>query len=817
MTEPDWIYLGSGADCDVRVVGPNVASRHARCRMEPNGRVLIEDLATPGGTSLNQPGSRISINYLNPADTVYLAAQPAPAAKVYEALRRRTYSPQAPPNPTPLVDNAPGVQQLRAERGVVTVIGRDPNTGNKRIVLASPMVSRNHAAVYRTESDEYLIWDLNSTYGTFLDGQRIGSKRTRVGPHQVIGIAGVRFTVGEQGAAALAAPRDGVEIRADGIAVEVGGPWRRRLNVEGVRFAAQPRTMLALMGPSGAGKTTLLRVLGGQSHPKAGGVFYGDMEIYRHFDQVRSSIGFVPQDDVLHPYLTVRQALYFSARLRLPVDYSREEIHRRVSQTMEKLGIAGSADVLIGSVEKRGISGGQRKRVNLAMELLPDPAVLLLDEPTSGLSSGDAERVIHTLRDLAREGRTVIVTIHQPATHIFEMFDALALMDNDTVRISPAPPPQPGRLIYLGPAKTAAAYFQSQDATGASRSMTGADAVFTAIERNPAKRTADWETAYRATPYYREYIQQNFAKPPQPAAAKVARKNLPSPWNQFSTLMGRLWQMKIADRWPLFQMTVLYPLVVALGISLVSGRLQTASSYASLDYVKDFLRIGKTLFFGIFVAIWLGCNNTVREVVGEIAVYRRERMVGLSLTSYLGSKFVFFAGIAAVQCLILTGVCSVVCNLRASLSPLFLLFWLAALCGVSIGLLISALATGGERAIQLVPLALLPMILFGGGVTRLEDMESSAARQFANIVPARWAFEWSLITENEARPIELNLPAPALGGAAPAEPRYTLVHHYFSASPHNNERIWSCAEALLIFIVACWLLAAISLRLQDTH
>jgi ABC-type multidrug transport system ATPase subunit/ABC-type multidrug transport system permease subunit len=568
------------------------------------------------------------------------------------------------------------------------------------------------------------------------------------------------------------------------------------------------------MGSSGAGKTTLLRTLAAQAPPKHGQVLFDNLDIYRQFEQVRPLIGYVPQDDVLHPQLTVRRALYFSARLRLPADYSPAEITRRVDEIMDRLGIAGQADVAIGSTEKRGISGGQRKRVSLGMELLPDPAVLFLDEPTSGLSSTDAERVIVTLRQLARDGRTVLVTIHQPSQHVYEMFDQVAVVDNDTVRTAPAPPPQPGRLIFLGPVAQCPEYFRKHDRSGRGARSVGAEAIFNVIDGNPQTKTKDWEQAFRASPQYRQFVEEPLARPRPQVAGHRKRVNLPSLWHQFSTLVQRLWWIKSAERSSMWQMLLIQPLFVGGGIWLVSGALATKHTYVGPEYIPDFLRVGKTLFFAVFTAIWLGCNNTAREIVGEFPVYRRERMVGLSLTAYLGSKVVFFAGVALIQSLILAACLFIGIKLEANPLAFVFLLWTSNLSAVALGLLLSSLATRGELAVQLVPLALLPMILFGGGVTRLSEMNSDAVRSITNVIPARWAFEGALLLENANREVTLQ----AVPMAAPAVPgRYTIVHHYFEGTARDGRRIWVCVAVLYFFAAVLLAACAISLRVQDTH
>lgn len=216
------------------------------------------------------------------------------------------------------------------------------------------------------------------------------------------------------------------------------------------------------MGPSGAGKTTLISALNGYTPPTLGQVLFNDRDLYANYGQFQGVIGYVPQDDIMHGDLTVARALYYTARLRLPPDSSDAEIAERIKVVIEQLGLKGTENVLIGSPQKRGISGGQRKRVNLAMELLTDPAVLFLDEPTSGLSSEDTLTVMRLLRTLADEGKTILLTIHQPSLEAYRQLDNLVVVAKDPGTTDP------GRLTYYGPAyPQAVQFFNPQHEEGA--------------------------------------------------------------------------------------------------------------------------------------------------------------------------------------------------------------------------------------------------------------------------------------------------------------------------------------------------------------
>jgi ABC-type multidrug transport system ATPase subunit len=644
----DGILIGSAAGCDLRLNHPDVASQHARANRKKDGRIFVQDMGSEKGIALNRPENRLQITFIGPSDTIFLGKCPLQCKQIIDA-----FSPPLPhiePAKPPLVSqSAPGglpashPQQSPADIGLepgsvapldidvgVAVIGRAPDAD---IQIPHPTVSLQHAVIVRTESDEYYIRDLHSTYGTFLDGQRIGTRRLRILPGQVIGIAGHRFSLGQRGEFS-AITYEGVAVFAKGVSAEVGGWLKKRINLEDVTLAVFPGKLVSLMGPSGAGKTTLLRILAGQSRPHQGAVFYNEDNLYDHYNEIRALLGYVPQEDIMHAQLTVRQALRFSARLRLPSDFSNIDIERRIDQILGKLGIAGQADIRIGSAEKRGISGGQRKRVNIAMELLADPTVLLLDEPTSGLSSSDTERVVRTLDQLASEGRTLILTIHQPPPHVFKMFDFLAVVDNHTVRLTPPPPPEPGRLIYYGPAAEGSPFFQANDTSGESARLQGGDAVLEAIEKNPGRTTREWQQIFEKTPTYRRHIGWPLGNHARSTRGSGNPRSLPSDFRQLRALTERLATVKRSDLTASIWLA-LQPVIVAMLIYLVSKWLQTQEVYPGATYLSIFSKIGKALLLSVISAIWFGCNNTVREVVGELAIYRRERMFGLSLSAYL--------------------------------------------------------------------------------------------------------------------------------------------------------------------------------------
>ena len=314
------------------------------------------------------------------------------------------------------------------------VIGRDPQCDQP---LDHPMVSWHHARLSRTPQG-MLVEDLGSLNGTFVDGARITGKVLIVaGPGGRVG--GVRFQLLESGGLERRDYQGNVSIQA--VDVTVNTPGGSRL-LDPISMTVYPSELVALMGPAGAGKTTFLKALNGYTPPAHGHVLFNGADLYQSYDLFRQQMGYVPQDDIVHSQLTVREALYFSARLR--TDLSDKEIDERIDTILDALGILDKKHSLIGSPERKVLSGGQRKRVNIALELISDTPVLFLDEPTSGLSSYDAAGVVDLLKRLSQQGKTIVATIHQPSIDVFRKFDNLIMISRD--------PGGCGALAYFGPA-----------------------------------------------------------------------------------------------------------------------------------------------------------------------------------------------------------------------------------------------------------------------------------------------------------------------------------------------------------------------------
>ena len=384
--------------------------------------------------------------------------------------------------------------------------------------------------------------------------------------------------------------------------------------LQNVSLVIHPGELVGLMGASGAGKTTLLNALNGYVAPTEGEVLLNGQDLFGSYRDFAPFIGYVPQDDIIHRDLTVFEALYYSARLRLPRDTSDAEIEMRIQTVLKDLELEGTEDVLIGSPDKKGISGGQRKRVNLAMELLTDPRILFLDEPTSGLSSQDAEVVVRLLRALADRGKTILVTIHQPSLEVFRLLDNLVLLAKDSGSNDP------GRLVYYGPAfPDGIAFFNG--GKGTANASSAPEDIF----RGLAQRLATaWEGAYRASAYFAEYVVQREQQASATPALAITRESEPAPFLekllfQWGTLIRRGFTIKVRDRISSAILLLQAPLV-ALLIVLVFGK-QVNQSVTWETWPLVSASLGTSLFIMALAALWFGASNAIREVAGEWTIY----------------------------------------------------------------------------------------------------------------------------------------------------------------------------------------------------
>jgi ABC-type multidrug transport system ATPase subunit len=736
----DSITVGRAPDNDYVLSAEIVSGHHARV-FRKDGEYFVEDTNSLNGVYINTVENRIvAPTAIRATDEVFFGSYRVPAADLFSKFGASL--------PTFI-----GQQELKPLEfaGDAMTLGRDPDCEHP---IDFPVVSWHHARITRTTSGIY-VEDLKSRNGTFVDGKRITSK-TLVNPGQEIGLGSYRFKLLESGQ--IVQHRDtGYTIEARNVTFHARDG---KQILAPVSFTAYPGELIALMGTSGAGKTTLLKVLNGYTPPSNGEVLYNGKNLYQNYDEHANLIGYVPQDDIVHERLKVGEALKYSAQLR--TDYSPAEIDAKSRQVAEALGLSKQYGKVIGSAENKILSGGQRKRVNIALELICDTPVLFLDEPTSGLSSADAEDVVENLRKLAKEsGKTIIATIHAPSLEAYKMFDSVILLTKDVV--PDGTPELPGQMIYYGPANPGSLDFVAT--WGGSRPVDDTtkqqtpDRMMKTLQQDkdhpdPENTSARWLSRYLQTRYYKQYVQDRSGQTTRPDGHNSTNKASRIDWGQWITLVQRNVTVRFRDMSQVAIMALQAPIFAAL-IWGIYGKLAAPFPHPPgqpTDIVANSIGIH---FLLVVAAIWFGCNNAVRDVVGEWLIYKRERKICLGLFSYVFSKLVVLNAICLAQCAMMLAIVYPACGLRGGFEYNFLVLWMASLVGASIGLLISSapFCKTTESAIALMPIVLLPMIGLGGGLKPSYQMPS-AALTLSYALPSRWAFEANLVREAEHRTLE---------------------------------------------------------------
>jgi ABC-type multidrug transport system ATPase subunit/ABC-type multidrug transport system permease subunit len=731
------ITIGRDPKSDVQIDLPIVSWNHAVIT-EENGKYILEDRNSSNGTFLGDLSNRIQRVVLNTSDEVYLGSYKISAARMLNLETK--------------VEIGEASFQTVAFQHDSMEAGRDPNC---EIPLPDfPMVSWRHARFTRTQSG-ILVEDLGSRNGTYVNGVRISGKALAKSG-QEIGLGSVRFQLMENGTLAQRDYNGKVTIEAKDIVVHA--PNGKKL-LDAVSLTVFPYELVALMGPAGAGKTTLLKALNGYTRPAQGTVLFRGQSLYDYYDLYRHMMGYVPQDDIVHPQLTVRQALYFSARLR--TDLTDAEITTRTEKVLYDLGIPDKIDTVIGSPEKKTLSGGQRKRVNIALELITDTPVLFLDEPTSGLSSYDAESVVDLLKNLSKTGKTILTTIHQPSLKVYKQFDDLLMVSRDRGE-------KPGAVVFFGPAFPDSIQFFNPPTTGApiKPQELNPEMLFSGMNTVPeGNRTDTWRQRYLASRYRQEFVTNRSGKQTATAEGGGEKPRREFGLGQWLALVKRNVIVRLQDKAQTIILLGQAPLFAVL-VALVIGQLNKG------DFNDLSMKLPTVHFLMVVAALWFGCNNAARDIVGEWTIYKRERMVTLKLLSYVFSKLAVLLGLCILQCGSMLVIVYFSCGLHSNIFSDFAVLLLSSMIGAGLGLAISALSKTNESAIALLPVVLLPMITLGGGMRPIYVMPK-AGQAISVVIPSRWSFEANMLHEAEAKEWGGDKPVPDLTCALDKEGKNT--------------------------------------------
>ncbi|MFA4080225.1 ATP-binding cassette domain-containing protein [Mycobacteroides salmoniphilum] len=582
--------------------------------------------------------------------------------------------------------------------GAVTV-GRAPDN---TIVVNDVLASRHHALLLPTAGG-LEIQDLHTINGTFVNGVQVEQATVREGDTVTIGNVDLVVQNGTLVKPTMATRVGGLEVQGIDFTVEGG----KKL-LDNISFSAGPGSLTAVIGPSGAGKSTLARLIVGNTQPSAGKVSFEGHGVHAEYAVMRNRIGMVPQDDVVHPQLTVSQALHYAAELRLPPDTSKEDREQVVSRVLEELEMTKHAET---RVDK--LSGGQRKRASVAMELLTGPSLLILDEPTSGLDPALDRQVMSLMRQLADAGRVVVVVTHS-LTYLSYCDQVLLLAPG-------------GKTAYCGPPRTINQEMGTTDwADIFANAAADPDGVHQAyLTRHPA---ANKPVTAPVTP-------GDLGKPPKTSLLR-----------QVSTVARRQGRLILADR-GYFIFLALLPFVLAGLVLSVPG--SAGFNVALPDNPNE---PGLLLALTNLGASFLGLALTIRDLIGERVIFRREQAVGLSATAYLLAKIITYCGAAIVQSAIMTAVIVIVRGgptqgavlLGNANFELWVAIAATACAATVLGLVLSSLATSAEQVMPMLVIATMTQIVFSGGLIPVTGR--AGLEQFSFLFPSRWGFAATAVT-----------------------------------------------------------------------
>ena len=706
----DRIIIGRAPDADLRVPETLrfISGRHVEV-LNRDGGFLVRDLNSTNGTLLNnqllEPGQfyplvheaivrfgddeygiSIGLTFLNPrADTQAMDG---------------------------FLQAAPATEVARIKH---VLIGRLPDSD---LVLDHPEVSRRHALIRRIE-DKYFIEDLNSSNGTLINDHPI--KHAELCNGDVVQVSNFVLLF-----------RDGrlIPYQSSGMRLDVSALSKENKTRNGVRriledihLSVLPREFVALIGGSTAGASDLLNALVGVDRGQ-GQIKLNGHDFYHEYDSFRSQMGYVPRAETLHEGLTVEKALDYAARLRLPVSLSADERRNRIEAALDTVSLNTPARR---RTRIEALSAEQRKRLSIAAELLGNPKLIYLDDATAGLDPGVEKKLMHMLRRMADEGRTVILTAQ--ATGNIVQTDHIACLSD-------------GRLVFFGPAEDALDFFEVEELAD----------IYEAVDG----KGEHWRKVFeeKKPEHYKKYVedrQASLAAAPKP---KLPRNDfgIVDYLHQFAVLIQRLLSLIVSDPIWLSLVLLLLPLIGLLQLliaepDILTGNLiiladpaaaakRMSASYAPLLATNTFL------FLMALAASFSGLFLSWKELLQERSILQRERMINLKLTTYLGSKILIYGVFAAIQVLLYLTIVSFGVRMPAQglyfngFIELFLTLFLTMMAGIALGLLISAASRSMQIAISLAALVLFFQLLFAGA---LFDLRGSAVEPLSYLSSTRWS------------------------------------------------------------------------------
>jgi len=719
LKEGDSALVGRDPNVDVLIEGNRISRHHLRITFGQSGW-SAEDLGSSNGSFID--GEPIRAKHLEGKLEISLGSQDGPKLmiSVVESANSQVFESESTTftkrEDLAAFQNTAIPIKKRISLKPRTRIGRDE--ANEVVFADDLMVSRFHAEVVENSNGGFDVIDLKSANGTFVNGQPIKRATLKVGDLLTVGSTVMTHSRGSL------EPLDndgGFSFTSRGIGLVIGG---KRL-LSHISFDLKPKSLTAVVGPSGSGKSTLLSVLSGQRIPTNGAVEFAGRNLHASYEELRNRIGLVPQADLLHTNLRTRRALEYGAALRLPRDTTAAERSRRVQTVMDDLGLTKRSDLRIDK-----LSGGQRKRASVALELITDPELLFLDEPTSGLDPGLDRQVMKMLRTLADSGRTVLIVTHSTAN--LDVCDDIVVMAAG------------GHLAYFGSPHGVMGTFKAKD---------WAD-VFERLEEDDFSSRGDT-------------TEQNIAAQ-KVKPAEFTHRRQQGWFYQFSQLVKRYVEVIASDK-PYVSLTIALPFILGLVAQLTGSELGIGPGSEEDFFLNPEAR--STLLIVVLGAVFMGAATAVQELVKERVIYERERSTGLSPSAYLLSKFLVLAAISGLQGTVFIGIALAGRPLPdedlvrvGSLISILVTVVLLSILAVAIGLALSSVANSTEVTMPFLVVATMAQVVFSGAVPlvsmaildiakwinpsywamsslgSLTDLNSLSALEDENEIP-EWAFE----------------------------------------------------------------------------
>lgn len=749
----DRIYFGRNeAQNDIVIPIGTVSGSHGKIKIQ-NGDIYVADLESSNGTYFFD-------------GTQYVRMKPN---KYYKKTRSdwifRIDSQKKNSDHSAVViftnsETQGSWQCMPLDEGLSTIGRASDNT----IVMKPPNFSRHHAGIYRREN-HYMLVDYNSMNGAYVNGVRIRGQQ-EIHEKDMIQIAGSLFLL-NNGKLMYQTTISGVSLTLENICKTVGHGSSRKRILNNVSCEIGNNEFVAIIGGSGAGKTTVMNAMSGFDSDISGRVYCNGIDLRRNFNTLKNMIGFVPQQDIIYENLTLQRMLYYTAKMKMPSDTSKAEIRARIHKVLEMVDLVQHAKTYI-----RKLSGGQKKRASIAVEMLADPGLFFLDEPTSGLDPDTEQSLMHTLAKLSKsEGKTIIMV-----THTIQSID----LCDKVIFMGPG-----GKICYCGPPSEITNYFGKKSLVEVYNELAG--------------NVDNWN-GYFLQNYYMEKqkMQPSAEASTQNSAAGMEKKGKQvSSFKQCLVLIARYFELIWNDKQRLLLLFI-QPIAIAFLLAVV------AVDDTFITYEDT-----RSIMFALSCSgIWIGLFNTIQEVCKERPILKREYMGNLRLWGYIVSKYVVQGVICFLQATLLVAIFLRLMKHSAEAGLYFakpgMEIWITMILTIfasaSMGLIVSSLMKNGDRAMAVAPFVLIIQLLFSGVLFTLDGM----AEHVSKITVSRWAMECLGNITN------LNKLTSRLSPGGVHE-----VEDYYVRTTTHLAHTW---EVLILVAVLCGIISIVVLRsLKKDH